>query len=189
MASRTRIALLFGGAASGLVPWIAVLAMTLPTRHVALHWSMAWSGFDVALAAVFAGVAVGAVRKAAWLGPAASVAGGLLVADAWFDMTTASRGPDFALALGMALLLELPLALVAFRIARRATHHCRGSDSPGLPRSPRCVVSVQDVGDPEPARCSPYAARRCSSASCVSVVSARDTLRSVSAVTRPRITP
>ena len=34
-----------------LVPWTLWLAATLPERHVARNFDVAWSGFDVALAA------------------------------------------------------------------------------------------------------------------------------------------
>jgi hypothetical protein len=46
-------------------------------------------------------------------------AGTLLLADAWFDVSTASAGFDRTLSLTEALLLELPLAFCAFMVAAR----------------------------------------------------------------------
>jgi hypothetical protein len=46
------------------------------------------------------------------------VAGTLLLADAWFDVSTAS-GADRGLSLAEALLLEVPLAVCAFVFAAR----------------------------------------------------------------------
>ena len=48
----------------------------------------------------------------------AMAAGTLLIADAWFDVSTAG-GFDRSLSLAEALLLELPLALCAFLLAAR----------------------------------------------------------------------
>ena len=47
----------------------------------------------------------------------ASIAGTLLVCDAWFDVVTAQPGSDLAWALVFALLAELPLAALCFWIA------------------------------------------------------------------------
>ena len=53
---------LLGSVALFLVPWTLWLTYSLPTRHVAHHWRLAWVGFDVALAAVLVSIVVGAVR-------------------------------------------------------------------------------------------------------------------------------
>src|SRR5262249_47570213 len=49
--------LLLGLVAVALVPWILYLTFTLPSRHVTLHYDLAWIGFDVALLASFAATA------------------------------------------------------------------------------------------------------------------------------------
>jgi len=47
----------------------------------------------------------------------ASIAGTLLVCDAWFDVVTAEPGGELAWALVFALLAELPLAALCFWVA------------------------------------------------------------------------
>lgn len=46
---RRRFVLVLTVASVGLVPWIALLALTLPHRYVAHHWTLTWVGFDIAL--------------------------------------------------------------------------------------------------------------------------------------------
>src|SRR5436189_254853 len=43
--------------AVGLIPWILYLTFTLPSRHVTLHYDVAWVGFDIALTTSFAATA------------------------------------------------------------------------------------------------------------------------------------
>jgi Na+/phosphate symporter len=83
-----------------LVPWIGVLAVTLPHRYVAVHWTLAWVGFDTALL-----LALAATSFLAWRGRP------LMVCDAWFDTTTANRS-DRGVSVLSALLLELPMAVL-----------------------------------------------------------------------------
>lgn len=115
-----RLAPLLLLAAGLLLPWIAYLVLTLPSQHEAVHWDLAWAGFDVALAGVLAAVAVAALRRSAWLEGAATAAATLLFVDAWFDALTARTGAELAVALGEALLVELPLALLCLLLARAA---------------------------------------------------------------------
>jgi hypothetical protein len=102
-----------------LVPWIVVLAATLPAHTVARNWSTAWSGFDLLLAVMLAGTAwlrhVGDPR----VGAAAGASAAMLVVDAWFDTSTATLGLDLVMAWCSAVLVELPLAVVCARIALR----------------------------------------------------------------------
>lgn len=94
-----------------LVPWIAVLALTLPHRYVAAHWTLAWVGFDVALLVGLASTAFLAWRARPIMVVPALVTATLLVCDAWFDTTTADRS-DRLISVLSALLLELPMAVV-----------------------------------------------------------------------------
>ena len=94
-----------------MVPWTIYLALSLPRRTVTEHWRLAWVGFDLLLA-----VALGCTAWSAWhrrhlvvIGLTTSAV--LLVCDAWFDVTL-SKGADRWLALAMALLVELPLAVL-----------------------------------------------------------------------------
>jgi hypothetical protein len=102
---------------SFLVPWSVVLGMTLPASTFVPNWSLAWMGLDLAEAV--------AALLTAWLlrrgSPRASIpamaAAGLLFADAWFDVCTSSAGTARLLAVGEAVLVELPLAAAAVWLA------------------------------------------------------------------------
>jgi hypothetical protein len=111
---------LFSLAALLLVPWVVILVRTLPSRHAALHWDVAWAGFDVFLALVLSGVAVAAWRRSPWLEGAATAAAALLAVDAWFDILTSSSHLELAMAIGEAVVVELPLAVLCLLLARDA---------------------------------------------------------------------
>jgi hypothetical protein len=101
--------------AVALLPWTLYLTFTLPSRHVTMHYDLAWVGFDVALAAAFASTSWAAIRGSQWLSPLAAMTGTMLVCDAWFDIVTSGAGDDLVEAATEALLGELPLAaLCAF---------------------------------------------------------------------------
>src|SRR5258707_3340279 len=94
--------------AVGLLPWTLYLTFTLPARHVAQHYDLAWVGFDIALASAFAATAWCAVRSSQWLVPFAAASGTMLVCDAWFYVVTS--GPrDLGEAVAEAVLPEVPL--------------------------------------------------------------------------------
>jgi hypothetical protein len=103
---------LLGIVAVALVPWILYLTFTLPSRHVTLHYDVAWVGFDVGLTASFAATAWAAFRGSRWLAPLAAVTGTMLCCDAWFDVVTSQSGGDMWEAVAEAALAELPLAAV-----------------------------------------------------------------------------
>jgi hypothetical protein len=103
-----------------LVPWIVFLVRNLPSTHAAAHWDIAWAGLDVGLALLLLGVAVSAWRRSPWLEGAATAAAALLVVDAWFDILTSSTHLELAVAIGEAVLVELPLAGLCFMLARDA---------------------------------------------------------------------
>ncbi|MGW1889006.1 hypothetical protein ACWCP6_01935 [Streptomyces sp. NPDC002004] len=102
-----------------LLPWMAVLAGTLPTSAQAAHWRTAWVGFDALLALGLLGTGALVQRHDPRAPAAAGATAALLVADAWFDMTTAAAGPEFAVAVAMAVCAELPLAVVCGLLAVR----------------------------------------------------------------------
>jgi hypothetical protein len=94
-----------------LLPWIAYLAYSLPSRQVSADYDIAWAGFDVMLLAALAGTGYFALRRSRYLATAATAAATLLVVDAWFDVMTTPPGQRLepvALAAGV----ELPLAAV-----------------------------------------------------------------------------
>jgi hypothetical protein len=106
--------------AAALVPWTTWLFLNLPRRHVAHHWDLAWTGFDVAIAATLAVTAFGLARRPALVPTSATVAATLLVCDAWFDTTTAGDDTQLWVALLLAFGVELPLAVICIWLARRS---------------------------------------------------------------------
>ncbi len=94
-----------------LVPWTLWLTFSLPSRHVTDHYDLAWVGFDVGLASVFAALAWAAVRRSPRLIPLAAAAATMLVCDAWFDIVT-TAGNENVDAILEAVFAELPLAAV-----------------------------------------------------------------------------
>jgi hypothetical protein len=101
-------------AAVVLAPWTAWILLELPDRHVAHNWWVAWGGFDIGLSLALAATAASVLLRARATAIAASVAGTLLVCDAWFDVVTSHGGKAIGLALVQAALAELPLAVVCF---------------------------------------------------------------------------
>jgi hypothetical protein len=117
---REWVALGYGVVGIGLLPWAFWLSASLPASHHSAHWDLAWSGFDVGLAACFCGTAVAAYRGAiGWAGALASATGTMLVVDAWFDVVLESHGSELGTALVEALVFELPVAAVCFWVAFR----------------------------------------------------------------------
>ncbi len=116
---RRRLVVLLAGASAGLIPWIVLLAITLPRRYVAGHWTVTWVGFDLALLGCLALTAWLAWRRRQSVVIFAFTTATLLSCDAWFDVTTASGRADTITAIASALLLELPLAALLFALS----HH------------------------------------------------------------------
>jgi len=102
-----------------LAVWIGVLEVKLPRYYRAGGWRAAWVGFDIALLLVFAATAWAAWRRRQILIVCLMVLATLLVCDAWFDTTLDWGTSGFTLSLLSALLIELPLAVVALIGARR----------------------------------------------------------------------
>jgi hypothetical protein len=120
-----RLAPLFALAAVVLLPWIALLVLTLPSSHRADHWDVAWAGFDVLLALLLLAVAITAWRRSTWLEGAASATATLLFVDAWFDVLTSSTRAELVMAIVEAVVVELPLAVVCLVVARSAKRRLR----------------------------------------------------------------
>jgi hypothetical protein len=95
--------------ALALAPWTLYLTYSLPSRHLAHHYDLAWVGFDIALLTSFAITGWVAMHPSKWLVPAAAVTGTMLLCDAWFDVITSSGGEQVESILE-ACLAELPLA-------------------------------------------------------------------------------
>src|SRR5207245_9108082 len=104
----------------GPAPGTVFRVRSLASTAAAAHWDIAWAGFDVGLALLLLGVAVSAWRRSPWLEGTATAAAALLVVDAWFDILTSSPRVELAIAIGEAVLVELPLAGLCFLLARDA---------------------------------------------------------------------
>ena len=154
---REWVAFAYGAVGLGLLPWAFWLSSALPANHHSAHWDLAWSGFDIGLAACFCGTAVAASRRApAWVGAFAAATGTMLVTDAWFDVLLESHGSERGTSIFLAVVFELPAALVCFWIAFRTERFVSRALhlSPTRERAPEGhLVSVFEVAaDGEPAR-------------------------------------
>lgn len=115
---------LFAVLSLALAPAIARVFASAPPLHLAMHWRLAWGGFDVALAALLAATGLALLRGSALAGVLAAMTATLLCCDAWLDVLS-SVGPGLTAtvaAIGEAAFTELPLAAlfawVALRLAR-----------------------------------------------------------------------
>jgi hypothetical protein len=121
-----RRARLVAFAAGGfLLPWSALLAVTLPATAQAQNWALAWTGLDVAEAAAALVAAVLLTRGDRRASLAAGGAGTPLLTAAWFDVCTSAPGAGQAMALAEAGCAELPLALAAWWVAIVLTRQSR----------------------------------------------------------------
>src|SRR6476661_7003482 len=107
------------GLAALMLPWTAYLFIALPGTAPAAHFDLAWGGFDVALLFLLALTGWAALRHARWLGAAAGATAALLATDAWFDVVTSPSSRERWVALAMAVVVELPLAVVCAWLALR----------------------------------------------------------------------
>jgi hypothetical protein len=110
------VAPVFAALAVMTVPWTAFLAATLPVESQTRHYRAAWVGFDLGLILLLLVTAY-----LAWLGhrrvaSTATATATLLVIDAWFDVVTSPAG-DVLTALGSAIFVELPLAVLCLWIS------------------------------------------------------------------------
>ena len=107
-----RLGTVFSVLALALVPWTAYLAIELPERAVARHYDLAWTGFDVALVVLLAGTAWTARGRSRYFALTATATATMLVVDAWFDVVTSAPVAEQVIAVVLAVLVELPLAVL-----------------------------------------------------------------------------
>jgi hypothetical protein len=100
------------------IPWIAFIALKLPSRQLSPHYDLAWAGFDVMVLIALASTGYFALRRSRYLTTAATAAGTMLIVDAWFDVLT-SRRHDRMVAAIVALAVELPLAAVCWWLSQQ----------------------------------------------------------------------
>ena len=101
-----------------LAPWTGLLFFVLPRHYVANHWQLAWGGFDIGLGLALATTAVAVARRSPFAEVTAAVTGTLLVCDAWFDVLTSRGTTDIVQSAIEAALVEVPLAILCFWMAR-----------------------------------------------------------------------
>ena len=121
-AALRRRRLIIGAAISGAVvlgAWIGVLAVTLPPRYRAGGWNAAWIGFDSTLLIIVLATAWSAWNRRQLLILCLVVLATLLCCDAWFDTALDYGTKGFMISLLSALLIELPVAVIALIGARR----------------------------------------------------------------------
>ena len=126
-------------AGAGLLPWMVYLAVSLPASTRAWHWPAAWTGLDAMEAVGLLATGLLALRRDVRSCIAALPTAGLLLADAWFDVTTAPPGGGELASLAMAIAAELPAAAVCLAIGVAglnrllAGSHRRGNDLTAVP--------------------------------------------------------
>jgi len=115
--------------AAGLIVWTVFLALSLPKENLEHHYRLTWTGFDLIEVLAICLAAYWAFRLDARVVYPATVVATLLVADAWFDITTSATAADATQALILALVVELPAAAfslyVAHRVGRRVRERAR----------------------------------------------------------------
>jgi hypothetical protein len=116
-----------------LLPWVAVLALTLPATAHARNWVGAWIGFDLMESIGLAVTGWLVLRRDLRVVIAASATAAFLIADAWFDVATSQPDWDLAQATILAFAVELPLAAICCVIALTATRWCPPPSPPSGP--------------------------------------------------------
>jgi hypothetical protein len=106
-----------------LVPWTIFLGTTLPQRHLAHHWDISWTGLDIGLAVSLILTGLLAYARSIWLIIAASTTGSLLLVDAWFDVMSEKSVFVLHQAIILALVLEIPLAIMSYYLAFHTIKH------------------------------------------------------------------
>jgi hypothetical protein len=95
-----------------LVPWIGVLITQLHGQTGKRSFASSWIGLDVMEICGLLLTAVLLRRRARAASPVAAATATLLVADAWFDFMSAAPKLEYAQAMLLAVVIELPLAAI-----------------------------------------------------------------------------
>lgn len=116
------------GAGLALLPWLGYLAGALPPPEAA-----AWVALDALEAAALLTAGSRLLRADGRHRAPAAAAAVLLLADACVDLATSAAGPELAVAVVMAVVAELPLAVLCAVIA---AHPRRSGPRPGPSAAP-----------------------------------------------------
>jgi hypothetical protein len=120
-----RLAWVYLIVAVGLTGWTVLLALSLPKENLEHHYRLTWTGFDLILVLAIFLTAYWAFRVDTRVVFPATVVATLLVADAWFDVTTSATAADAAQALLLAVAVELPAAAFSLHVAHRVARRVR----------------------------------------------------------------
>jgi hypothetical protein len=104
-------------AALALVPTLVVVLTVVPAAQTAHHLKIAWTGLDVFEVVALAATGLALNRRSALTAVPATMAGTLLVCDAWINIVPV-HGAALYEAIAMAF-VELPLAGLSFWVATR----------------------------------------------------------------------
>jgi hypothetical protein len=99
--------------------WTVFLALSLPKENLEHHYRLTWAGFDLIEVLAIYLTAHMAFRLDATVVYPATVVATLLVAGAWFDVTTSTTAHAATGALILALAVELPAAAFSLYVAYR----------------------------------------------------------------------
>jgi hypothetical protein len=126
-----RLAWVYLIVAVGLIVWTVFLALSLPKENLEHHYRLTWTGFDLIEVLAICLTAYWAFRLDARVVYPATVVATLLVADAWFDITTSTTAEAAAQALILAVAVELPAAAFSLYVAHRVGRRVRERAHPG----------------------------------------------------------
>lgn len=124
-------ALVYGGLALILIPWILDLAENLPVRHIARHWDTLWVGFDIMMLCTILLTLWFMFKKMIWIVVSASALATLFIVDAWFDILTARPGREERESIAFGV-LEVTLSILTFRLVYLIVHRASTSESISL---------------------------------------------------------
>jgi len=120
-----RLAWVYLIVAAGLIAWTVFLALSLPKENLEHHFRLTWTGFDLIEVLAICLTAYWAFRLDTRVVYPATVVATLLVADAWFDITTSATAADAIQALILAVAVELPAAAFSLYLAHRVGRRVR----------------------------------------------------------------
>ena len=105
------------GAGLLLVPWLFYMSVALPSTTRAQNWSVMWTGIDAAEAVGLIVTGLFVWRRSRYRAIPAAFTAAVLILDAWVDVITSAAGHATAMAIIMAVAVEIPVATVCLALA------------------------------------------------------------------------